>query len=374
MAYTKSRNKGDEPVKSSSERYSDYVEGFSNSLAEMIANNTAPWQKPWEPGEGTGGLPYNATTGKAYSGSNAIYLVMQQMQKGYSDDRWLTFKQAQDLGANVRRGEKGTQLVKWIEREQNGKAGERADQGVEGEAEKQKRLFPVLFTVFNAEQCDNLAAAPAREIKSEHERHELCEQLLKDSGVQIQHNGGNRAYYRPMTDSIHLPERTQFKSADGYYATALHECAHATGHPSRLNRDLTGAFGSESYAREELRAEIASFMMGTRLQVGHDPSQHAAYLQSWVKIVREDPKAILKACQDAEKICEHLGVAKYEHAATQKAELTAEQLAEKKAEATRTRRHDQEAPMAVPSPNGRPRATAEKTRAREAESGMGMVM
>ena len=106
----------------------------------------------------------------------------------------------------------------------------------------------------------------------------------------------------PMT-SITLPERDQFASADGYYATALHEVGHATGHPSRLNRqDLGHPFGSEAYAREELRAEIASLMLGEQLGIGHDPGQHSAYVASWIRALENDPREIFRAAADAEKI------------------------------------------------------------------------
>ena len=348
MAYKKAwKGKGnsDAPTKNSGEKYSDYVEGYNAKIVELLEKNEAPWQKPWNPGEIGSGLPYNATTGKAYTGSNSLWLGMEQAQKGYADDRWATFNQGKDLGAFVRKGEKGTQLVKWVEVDE--RKDKQATQG--DDAVKDTRIVPVLFTVFNAEQFENFPPGPERKQVSEHERHDKCEQLIKDSGIAINYNGGNRAFYRPSTDSVHLPAKDQFKSADAMYATTLHELGHATGHPSRLNRDLTGKFGSESYAKEELNAEIASMMIGQRLGIGHDPSQHAAYVQSWVKVVKEDPKAILNACRNAEKICEHLGVEKYEHQATQKVE----QKAEEKEELQATRTHDRPAerikPMAPPS-------------------------
>lgn len=362
--------KASAPTKTSRERYSDYVEGYAQKVEELLAQNKMPWQRPWEPGEQGpgGGMPYNATTGKCYTGSNAMYLLMTQQDKGYTDDRWLTFNQAHALGAHVRKGEKGTQLVKWVESQ--GKKDEEQTKGEgEGKDEDEKRLIPVLFTVFNAGQVDGLAAAPVRELKPEHERHEQCERLMKESGVLINYDGGNKAYYRPSTDSIHLPQRDQFHTADGFYATALHELGHATGHPSRLGRDLTGAFGSESYAREELRAEIASFMMGQRLGIGHDPGQHGAYLKSWLKIVREDPKAILHACRDAEKICEHLGVHKYEREATQKNEN-----AQENERASRYERKAKAEQVQEEQAKPKPQAKRSNKRERVMEEGMGMAL
>ena len=157
--------------------------------------------------------------------------------------------------------------------------------------------------VFNGDQLEGM---PPRETNfkklEEWERHEIAERILKASGVEIIHKPSERAYYSPSNDHIVLPERSQFKSSDMYYATALHELGHATGHESRLNRDLTGNFGSESYAKEELRAEIASMLIGQELQIGHDPSQHIAYLQSWIKVIKNDPKELFKAVKDADII------------------------------------------------------------------------
>jgi len=125
---------------------------------------------------------------------------------------------------------------------------------------------------------------------------------LQASGVEIRHDQADRAFYRPATDRIHLPPRSSFKTADTFLATALHELAHASGHPSRLDRDLAHPFGSVGYAKEELRAAIASLMVGDQLGIGHDPGQHAAYVKSWVQVLKEDPKEILRASRDADKI------------------------------------------------------------------------
>src|SRR5690606_4513206 len=163
---------------------------------------------------------------------------------------------------------------------------------------------PRVFTavVFNAQQIDGLPPLEAKPVGPEPERHARAEAILSNSGAKIAHVEGDRAFYRPSTDSITLPARHQFGSADAYYATALHELGHWTGHESRLNRDLSHPFGSEGYAREELRAEIASLMLGERLEIGHDPGQHAAYVASWIKVLEDDPREIFRAAADAEKI------------------------------------------------------------------------
>lgn len=134
---------------------------------------------------------------------------------------------------------------------------------------------------------------------------EKAENILAASGAEIKHDQSNRAFYRRMEDAIHLPPKENFDAPDKYYATALHELGHWTGEENRLNREF-GPFGSEKYAQEELRAEIASWMLGQEIGIGHDPGQHAAYVQSWVKVLKEDPYEIVRACRDAEKIKEYV--------------------------------------------------------------------
>lgn len=301
------------------QNYQDYAQAYADRVIQELKNGTAPWIRPWRPGFGAepgSGMPYNAISGKGYTGANAFLLLMVQEEKAYTDDRWLTFKQAMDLGCHVRRGEKSTLCVKWVE--------PKGKQDVDGNDDptERKRLVPVLFSVFNGDQIEGLPAAQVRVMPTEIERHAKCDALIADSGAKIAHNGGDRAYYRVENDSIHLPAREAFKSTDNYYATALHELGHWTGHSSRLDRDLSGGFGSASYAKEELRAELASIMVGDRLGIGHDPSQHVAYIASWITLLQEHPREILAAATDAEKICTHLGVHKYEHEPIQLPERT----------------------------------------------------
>lgn len=278
-----------------------YYETISERLIQQLEEGTAPWQKPWEPG--TQRMPHNPVSGARYKGANALWLSMQ----GRSDPRWMTYKQAKSVNAQVQKGEKGTVVQYWKFRDQVPKKDANGkplldDQGkkvmVSVELEKPKVFSAV---VFNAEQIKGL---PPLETKKEPswDRHERAESILNSSGATLRHDQADGAFYRPSTDSIHLPEKNQFGSADLYYSTALHELGHWTGHPSRLDRDLSGRFGSESYAKEELRAEISSMMVGEELEIGHDPGQHAAYVKSWVRVLKEDPKEILRAARDAEKI------------------------------------------------------------------------
>ena len=285
---------------------SDYVDQVATAIIKQLKEGTAPWQKPWEPGERF--MPYNPTTGNEYRGMNAVWLMGVSQARGFTDARWMTYRQSQEQDAQVRKGEKGTpiQFWKWqgLEpvKDANGKPVLDQDGQPVRQMVRYERPRVMGAVVFNAEQIDGLPPAPARPVRPEWERHGQAETILANSGVPIRHISGDRAFYRLAEDTITMPERTQFATGDRYYATALHELGHATGHPSRLARDLAHPFGSEGYAREELRAEIGSLMLGEQLGIGHDPSQHVAYVASWIKALEEDPREVFRAAADAEKI------------------------------------------------------------------------
>lgn len=281
----------------------EYAEEVAARIIEQLEQGTAPWQKPWQPGELR--LPYNPTTGKEYRGMNSLWLHMQ----GHSDPRWMTYNQAAAEGAQVRKASKGTHIVYWKFSEERKATDEQGRPILDPTTGKQKtvtlqleRPRSFMAVVFNGSQIDGLPPLEARPTGPEPVRHARAEAILANSGADIHHVRGDRAFYRPSTDDITLPERNQFPTTDSYYATALHELCHWTGHPSRLARDLSHPFGSEGYAREELRAEIASLMLGERLDIGHDPGQHAAYVGSWIKALKADPKEIFRAASDAERI------------------------------------------------------------------------
>ena len=273
----------------------------ADKLIEQLKQGTAPWQKPWET-TGSSGLPFNPTTGKRYRGVNVLNL----MSEGRADNRWLTYKQAAAQGAQVRKGEKGSLVQYWqfeeerVVRDESGKPVLDAEGRQRKEKVELERPRAFYAVVFNAEQIDGLP--PIATTTHEWNPVDRAEAILQASGAKITEEAGDRAFYRPSTDSITLPLRSQFPSADRFYATALHELGHWTGHPNRLDRDLAHPFGSEGYAREELRAEIASLITGQELQIGHDPEQHAAYVGSWIKVLEEDPLEIVRAASDAEKI------------------------------------------------------------------------
>lgn len=278
-----------------------FHEVVAEGLIEQLKQGTAPWIKPWKAGDGGGFMPFNPTTGKRYKGINAIHLMAQ----GRSDQRWLTYKQAAAVGGQVRKGEKSTPIQYWKFEEEQTKRDENNKPVLDGNGNPVKvrvRLErPKMFmaNVFNAEQIDGLPDYQ-RPVQTWNAL-ERAEQIFTASGAEVRH-GGDSAYYSPSLDRIQMPSREQFGTADDYYRVKLHELGHWTGHPSRLDRDLSHPFGSEMYAKEELRAEIASMILGEELGLGHDPGQHVSYVQSWIKVLQNDPLEIFRAASDAEKI------------------------------------------------------------------------
>jgi antirestriction protein ArdC len=272
-----------------------FAERVAQRLIEQLEAGTAPWQRPWDPDAPTTGVPMNPTSGKRYHGINVPWLMAQ----GYEDPRFCTYKQAAAAGWQVRRGEKGTTIEFWTKEKE-----ERGPDGVK-RIVKLDRAVSFYSSVFNVGAQIDGAPAYQPPVRT-WDPIERADALVQASEAWIDHRQGNAAFYSPASDRIIVPLREQFPSADRYYATVLHELGHWSGHGSRLARDLTGTFASESYAKEELRAEIASLMIGSELGVGHDPGQHAAYVKSWVRALKDDPREIFRASADAEKIHAYL--------------------------------------------------------------------
>lgn len=290
-----------------------YTDKIAEKVIAALEDGTAPWIRPWTGGELASNMPINPVTMKRYSGINFLNLSMVQASNGYTDSRWLTYKQAAGIGAQVRQGEKGTTIQYWKFSEEVDKVDENGRKvfGEDGKPEKETIQLenPKVFysTVFNGSQIDNM---PQRVFDNRPERMfeaiEAAERIIENSGANISHIEGAGAYYRPRTDDIVLPVKSQFNKEMGYYSTALHELGHWTGHPSRLDRDLSNSFGTQGYAKEELRAEISSYMLCSELGVDFDPSNHHAYIKSWVKNLQEAPTEIFKAAADAGKITQFL--------------------------------------------------------------------
>jgi antirestriction protein ArdC len=282
----------------------DLRQEITDNIIAALEKGVAPWQKPWQ--SGAFEMPLNPTSGKPYRGGNAIHLMMSGMREGFEDPRWITYRQAQENGWNVRRGEKGTQIEFW-QLPKNKPSGFEKSKDDTPESSRDGFIYRV-YTVFNASQIDGIPEHTPR-MRQEWEIVQGAEAILQNSGARIIHDQPDRAFYNRLTDTIHLPPRAAFDSAGSYYGTALHETAHWTGAPERLNRETLNnshGFGDIEYAKEELRAELASVFLMAERGIPHNYDGHAAYLGSWLTALREDKHEIFRAARDAHKAADLL--------------------------------------------------------------------
>lgn len=276
----------------------DLYASVTARIVAALEAGTSPWSCPWR-GQGVDARPANATTSRVYRGINVLLLNLRAMSEGYASNRWLTFAQAQALGAHVRKGEHGSQIVFFKLHELDEPAAAEPDQ---------RRVVPLLraFTVFNVDQVDGLPEAMRAQPlpPTGWQPIEAAERILAASGARVCH-GGSKAFYAPGPDQIQMPPRQAFDSAADYYATALHELTHWTGHPSRCNRPLGMRHGIDAYAFEELVAEMGSaFLADYCGLVGR--LQHASYIASWLQALRNDKRLIFTASSQAQKAADFL--------------------------------------------------------------------
>lgn len=287
-------------------------EQIAEKLITALKEGTSPFQKPWTDDNSSGYVtPVNPTTGKNYRGMNAFWLAMQN----YDDPRWLTFKQAAANKWSVAKGAKST-MITFVKKtdvrpvlDNNGKPVLKPDGKPKTELFKLDRPMFINAFVFNAEQISGIPewkqVLDEKQAEQQWSPIQRAENIILASKSVIRH-GGNEAFYSPARDRIQMPKKAQFDTAAKYYATLLHELGHWSGHESRLNRDLSNRYGSAGYAKEELRAEIASLMIGSELNIGHNFGQHAAYVESWIKVLQDDPAELFKASADAQRITDYL--------------------------------------------------------------------
>jgi antirestriction protein ArdC len=285
------------------DRPSLYQEITDKIIAELEAGRV-PWIQPWGTGAAKASLamPKNAATQRQYSGINVLILWDAVLERGFSTQNWLTFHQALRLGGNVRKGEHGTTVV-YADRFVPDDERERAER--DGD---EPNAIPFLkrFTVFNTDQCERLPAeltsAPAPVPDGLILLH--AEALIAATGADFR-IGGDRAFYSPAYDFIQVPRPDAYFDPINWHRTALHELGHWSGHPSRLARDLSGNFGSALYAKEELIAEMTSAFVCASL--GIVPTvRHADYIGSWLEVLREDDRAIVRAASAASKAADYL--------------------------------------------------------------------
>ena len=284
----------------------DIFQATTQKIIAAIENGAGEYQMPWNPRQCGGSdltMPYNPIGGYAYRGINVVSLWIGQEVEKYPTAEWATYRQWLSIGAQVRKGEKSTTTVffKPVDTDE-GQGAQTED--VDSDTPR-SRFIARAGHVFNAAQVDGYAPKPIPEIPDA-ERHATADLLIRDSGASIAH-GGATACYVPSRDQIHLPPPGSFRGVEAYYCVAFHELTHWTGHQSRCDRNLRNRFGSEAYAMEELIAELGSAFLCARLNITPEPRQdHAQYIESWLKALKNDNRAIFMAASKATQATEFL--------------------------------------------------------------------
>ena len=272
------------------------------------------WEMPWRSVDTAFRYPTNVETGKRYRGVNVLALWAESQLRGYPESTWGTFKQWSDCGHHVAKGQKAAIGVFWkpLDVDAAGDDGQEADASQSdgahsaGDADRVKRWIARAFPLFNAAQIEGYEPPPEPPAPPEHQRVSQAEIFFAALGADIRH-GGNRPFYRPSTDHIQMPAFAAFIQPLDYYSTLAHECCHWSGAPSRLNRDLSGRFGSESYAAEELIAELGAAFIAVDLGLSPDPRpENISYVDNWLKVLKADNRAIFTAASHAQRAADYL--------------------------------------------------------------------
>ena len=287
----------------------ELVEQLISQMEKGYAHTKAAWNKGC-------GRPYNPVSNAIYKGGNSLRLMIAAMKMGYSDPRWLTFKQASENHYKIAKGAKGVLLEKWIFHKEEPVLDESQNPVLDGNGkpllEKVPLKKPIVnyFRVFNGEQVIGLPELLPKEV-TEDEYSKIADTFERSSLCPIHYEAQDGAYYSVMEDKIHLPLKEAFKNNEARLSVLLHEMSHSTGHKDRLNRPLANGFGSVDYAKEELNAEISSLFLESDLGISIEPDSemmkdHSNYIKSWISVLRDDPNELFRACANAEKITEFL--------------------------------------------------------------------
>lgn len=277
----------------------DIYEKITAEIIEAIEAGCDKFELPWQT---FGVLPTNASNRRRYRGVNTLALWAVASRRGYNTNLWATYQQWHELGAQVRKGEKSATVVFW---KFYGEDRETEDDAAPESNEHGRRCFARAYHVFNADQVDGFTI-PRIPTLPEAERLQRAEDFFRNTGIRIVEKGA-RACYDPQTDEIHMPPFALFKKADYFYSTLGHESIHAAGSPSRCDRQLGNRFGSESYACEELIAEVGSAFLSAELQLETEPkTDNAPYCQSWLKVLKSDKRAIFTAASKAQQAVDWL--------------------------------------------------------------------
>ena len=283
----------------------DVYTRVTDRIVAALETGTRPWMQPWNaPKEDRQPLLPLRSCGTPYRGINVLLLWGDAIDKGFSCNSWMTYKQAEERGAHVRKGEKGS-LVVYADR------ATKTETNDKGEETEHSFAFLKSYTVFNVEQIEGLSAgfyekpAPRDEGRTV-DLIEEAEEFFAGTAAKFRH-GGNRAFYSPVADFIQLPEQQAFVDAESYAATKAHELIHWTGHEGRMAREFGKRFGDSAYAFEELVAELGSAFLCAGLGIAPEPREdHAAYLACWLAVLKEDKRAIFAAAAHAQRAADFL--------------------------------------------------------------------
>jgi antirestriction protein ArdC len=271
---------------------------YTRITAEIVAaieQGAGEWRAPWFHNETSSARPTNVASGKRYRGINTVALWAAAMAAGYSDGLWGTYRQWQDAGAQVRKGERATAVVLWKQIVSSEPADD--DDGDDGGT---RRMLARAFSVFNVAQVDGYERPPTG-VLPESERLAHAGAFIANLGIKTV-LGGSEACYLPSSDTVFMPAFASFRDAASFYGVWLHENGHASGAKHRLDRDLSGRFGSAAYAAEECCVEILSGLVLADLGIAHHPRpDHAAYIASWIEVLKDDPRAIFTAASKAQQ-------------------------------------------------------------------------
>lgn len=285
--------------------HSDVYRRITDKIVADLEQGVRPWLKPWNAEHAAGRIAKPLRfNGQAYNGINILMLWSAAVAQGFTAPIWMTYRQASELGAQVRKGEQGELVVyanTLTHTEQNAETGETSEQ-----------VIPYLrgYTVFNVEQIDGLPGhyyQLAEPVLDPDLRQDHAERFFAATGAAIRH-GGDQAYYAVRSDHIQMPPFESFRDAESYYGTLAHEVTHWTSHPTRLARDFGGKqWGDEGYAREELVAELGSAFLAADLDLALAPrDDHAAYIDSWLTVLKKDKRAIFQAAAHAQRAVDFL--------------------------------------------------------------------
>jgi len=280
----------------------DVYQRVTQQIVEGMERGAGDWKMPWHQTAGETFVPINAQSKKPYRGINILSLWAAAEERGFNTNLWATYKQWQELGANVRKAEKATLIVFW----------KFSDLGIDEDSRDEERreesrrsVLARGYSVFNADQVDGFTS-PEMPAIPDVERVQTAEDFFSTLGADIR-QGGNRACYSPGTDHIQMPRFEVFQSAIAYYSTLAHESTHWTGAAQRLNRELSTRFGGEAYAAEELIAELGAAFLCAELGLSNEPRpDHAAYVASWLRVLKNDKRAIFTAASKAQEAVDYM--------------------------------------------------------------------